>query len=186
MISESNLGIDGNSNVQAGRDVAGRDIVHNYPPTNNSPIEFYEQDIIEVIDCFSRDISNNSILTIIDDFLKVDLAQVKNPLNNLSSRYFQIIQEESLPYFLQIDTFLKAPENSDGLAKYNATTAELRHKITVYRDQYPTFEQIFDVLYNHILSNNQCISSDRRLVLTFLHFMYWNCDIGIKEHVETT
>jgi hypothetical protein len=147
--------------------------------TNLEPIVFYEIDIREVIFCFCNEVS--SINGILEDFNKIDIVK-KNEINNLSEPYFNYIQKNSLLYFKKIETFLKDPKNKTYLEQYQNTVAELQHKIIIYRGQYEKFELIIEEIYNRIMDKySNKLTANRNLVLIFLHYMYWNCDIGDKE-----
>ncbi len=148
---------------------------------NITPFEFYEKDIQEVIILFGEESQN---LTDKDAFKPEDFYRpsidVKNRLNNLSEGYFKnIIQDESLKYFKQIADFLKDPINAKFAKSYERTTFELKQKIEVNRDDFDKFEKAFEYLYLYIFDeNSKEIIEHRNLIYVFLHFMYYNCDIG--------
>lgn len=94
--------------------------------------------------------------------------------------YFKhIIQDEMLKYDKQIREFLEDHRNRQYLKLYEKTTFELRRKIEVNRDEFDKFEKAFEYLYLYIFDeNSEEIIEHRNLIYVFLHFMYYNCDIG--------
>ncbi len=146
------------------------------------PLAFYEDDLKNLILYFhehSNDLSKQ-IEKKEEEIKRVPLDE-KNGKNNLSKEYFSFMLQQSLSYFDQIDTFLKDPKNKKLLEGYYATVTELNSKIISHRDQFDTFDEIFDYLYDFILKRNETeIKDSRRLIYVFLHFMYYNCDIGVK------
>lgn len=163
---------------------ANKDIVDQFKIDRGAKqIRFYEKDIKDLIITFNKDktelaktVENNFDFS--DKFLD---KQEKNVKNNLSAVYFEHIKSNSLAYFDEINKFLNDPKNSALLELYKQTVVELQHKITISREDFDKFEDILDVLYQYILDKNQSeLSSRRALIQVFLHFMYFNCDIGIK------
>ncbi|MCP4219208.1 MAG: hypothetical protein GY765_31525 [bacterium] len=103
----------------------------------------------------------------------------KNRLNNLSKEYFDDMKKHSLSYFNKIDKFLKAPINAKYVDSYENTVADLREKILIKRNEYHRFDELFSVIYDYTFKSHEtALRSNRRLIRIFLHYMYWNCDIG--------
>ncbi len=145
-----------------------------------APLRFYEKDIQNVIIAFAQatgyvsSTQKNAITT----FEVIDKAQ-KNKLNQLSSNYFDFIQSHSLHYFEDIEHFLQNPINAEFARMYANTISDLQHKITISRTQFHEFEYIIDHLTDYLIENNrQELQDIRSLVRVFIHFMYFNCDIG--------
>jgi hypothetical protein len=146
-------------------------------------LHFYETDIKKIILAFHKDIpSAIGVATSNIDFTKEYISKVeKNQINNLSKEYFDDSIKASLAYFSDITKFLDDPKNTEFRDAYKNTVAELQHKISIKRDEFDKFEELFDVLYDYVLENNRTeIANKRSLILVFLHFMYFNCDIGRK------
>ncbi len=148
------------------------------------PLVFFEKDIKKIVHFFSSHIKEIAKVTEeTNSSLKRINLNEKNEKNNLTKEYFSIIKRNSLSYFHQIDKFLKDPINKKILEGYQATIMELSSKITASRNQYSNFDQIFDHIYNYILKSStqdELTSDERRLIYVFLHYMYYNCDIGIN------
>ncbi|WP_026894724.1 ABC-three component system protein [Clostridiisalibacter paucivorans] len=161
--------------------VAGRDIIKKEYHYDPHPIRFYEKDIEEIILCFSEEIKEMcNIIEKNDDFYRPNIEE-KNRINNLTERYFKYIQKNSLNHFHKIESFLYNIRNKEYLKKYLSTANELNNKIICNRNQFEYFEKIFDVIYNYIVENNDYnLKCDKNLIWIFLHYMYYNCDIGDK------
>lgn len=147
----------------------------------NVPI-FYEKDIKEIIDVFISQqqtvVSKNTLDS--QEFVNVP-KEKKNKLNNLSAEYFSFIQQHSQSYFNKIDTFLKMPKNGTYQKYYKSIVSDLGAKIALERTDFIRFEDLLERLINTIIRNNfDDLRTKRNLVRIFLHFMYFNCDIGKK------
>lgn len=147
------------------------------------PDQFYESDIRDVIVLFSNNTSWIDTAPIKDakPFEYADKER-KNALNNIDEAYFSDIKNYSLQFFSSIDCFLKDPRNDQYLKTYKNTTSDLRGYIQKHSDLY-SFKEILETIIDTITGADT--SSDifrvRALVRVFVHYMYWNCDIGRKE-----
>lgn len=145
------------------------------------PIVFYEKDIVDIINIFSDDFNRmvDGLVLKKDDLKYLDKEE-KNKKNQLGQKYFDFIKQNSLAYFSKIELFLKDPKNHRLLNKYKDFTTEVNNKIIIRRDQFDAFENIFEFIFNYITQNNTSSLNSRRFIWVFLHFMYFNCDIGEK------
>ena len=141
------------------------------------PLSFNENDLKEIINSFSRVDKKKGDLPKIP---KRDIEK-KNELNNLSKDYFYNVIKRNLLYLEQIREFLTNPINAEYLSKYENTIDDINEEIVVHRDEFEKFDLIFNYLYKFIVENNPELKSNRKLVRLFLHYMYYNCDIGINE-----
>lgn len=141
------------------------------------PLSFDENDLKEIINCFSKIDKKKGDLPKIP---KRDIEK-KNELNNLSKDYFTNVIKKNLIYLDQIRDFLMDPINLEYLNKYENTIDDINEEIIVHRSEFDKFDLIFNYLYKFIIENNQELKSNRSLVRLFLHYMYYNCDIGINE-----
>lgn len=144
----------------------------------SDPLNFYDIDIKDVIMGFGDSIKNIQAPET-SRFKYLDKTE-KNRLNNLSEDYFKEIKRTSLSHFDKIDTFLKDSQNEEHLNRYEATVFELNSKIIERRDHFAEFEEIINHLYDHLLLNRPDLKQPkyRKLIYIFLHFMYFNCDLG--------
>lgn len=141
------------------------------------PLSFDENDLKEIINSFSKVDKKNGDLPKIP---KRDIEK-KNELNNLSREYFNNVIKKNLIYLDQIRDFLMDPINSEYLNKYENTIDDINEEIIVHRGDFDKFDLIFNYLYKFIIGKNPELKNNRSLVRLFLHYMYYNCDIGINE-----
>ena len=105
----------------------------------------------------------------------------KNELNNLSKTYFEDVVKKSMDDFNRIRLFLSDTINQDIEEIYADAVSELNAKIILKRDQFYEFEQVIETCYDNIVRDNaDILKGKKKLVRTLLHYMYCNCDIGIK------
>jgi len=142
------------------------------------PIEFNEEDLKDIVLTFSKLDIKKGVLPEIPE--ERDIKK-KNELNKLSKNYFDDVIKKNMPYFEQIRNFLSEPNNKELLNKYENTIDDLNEEITIHRDEYEKFEMILNHLYKIVLSKFSDLNSKRALVRVFLHYMYYNCDIGKNE-----
>lgn len=145
---------------------------------NEEPLRFYDEDIKNIIISFhnAKDIDQT---TIESDLLYISKEE-KNLKNNLSEEYFEHLQNHSLPYFDTIDQFFRDPRNAKYLNMYLNTISELQEKIILERKRYDKFDEILYYLAKYVVNRNDDLLSIRRFVPIFIHYMYFNCDIGKK------
>lgn len=145
-----------------------------------SPLRFYEKDLKDVIIFFSdnrRKIADESH-NYINQFDNISKEE-KNKLNNLSSDYFDFIKQHSLRYFTEIDNFLKDPKNETYTKYYANTISDLQAKILLERERFNDFKELLEHIISFVVENNEDNLREHRLVVrVFVHFMYFNCDIG--------
>ncbi|WP_307893170.1 ABC-three component system protein [Bacillus swezeyi] len=175
--------IAGNNNKSAGRDIKETTHIYNFNP---HPIRFYEQDLKEIIECFSKETDNiNNVIENTTDFYRPKIKK-KNEINRLSNEYFEHIKKNSLMHFEKISIFLKDIRNEEFLKMYLSTTTEINNKIVCNRREFEYFEKIFDAIYNYIVEkSNYELPFNKELIWVFLHYMYYSCDIGDK-HDQTS
>ncbi len=147
------------------------------------PFRFYEKDIQEVILLFHNQqasiaIDTSEITGKFDHLSKKD----KNNLNRLTEGYFKYIKSHSLQHFAKIESFLKDPRNLHYANFYNNTISDLQGKIIIKRSDFAAFDEVIEHVSSIILESNfEKLKDYRRLIRVFVHFMYWQCDIGAKE-----
>ncbi|OAV72939.1 hypothetical protein Barb6_00687 [Bacteroidales bacterium Barb6] len=144
------------------------------------PLRFYERDLRDIIVAFSE--KRTDISTTAKDYLTsytiIDKER-KNELNNLSQEYFDFIKSHSLQYFDEIERFLHNPKNDTYTKMYSNTVSDLQEVITIERNRFNEFEYIIKHIVDYVVSNNADKLKDlRQIVRVFVHFMYFNCDIG--------
>jgi hypothetical protein len=111
------------------------------------------------------------------DFTYVEKSK-KNKINKLSDAYYNVIVTHSLPHFKQISDFLKNPRNVNFADSYHDSADEIRQKIATNVSGFEHFDDALTYVYDEITSSNPKLCKKRRFVTLFLHYMYFNCDIG--------
>lgn len=145
-----------------------------------APLRFYEKELRDVIIVFSEHSKaiSSEAKSYITSFTVID-KEKKNELNNLSKDYFDFLKSHSLQYFEEIEKFLREPKNETYMKMYSNTVSDLQDAITVERNRFNEFENIIKHLVDYTIGNNEDKLKDlRKIVRVFIHFMYFNCDIG--------
>lgn len=147
----------------------------------NAPLRFYEKDLREIILFFSENSTTitNKFSDYITNFTVID-KQRKNSLNGLSKEYFDFLKKDSIQYFDEIEKFLKDPRNEKYTRMYANTVSDLQALTILERNRFENFDHIIKYLIDYVVKNNEeKLLDQRRLVRVFIHFMYFNCDIGV-------
>ena len=146
------------------------------------PLAFYEEDLKEIIVKFSemKEQLKETVRRKQDQLKFVDKTR-KNQLNHLGKEYFDFMKRNSLAYFHKIETFLKDPVNQRYKNYYDNTISDLQGKIAIKRSEFFAFEELLETLFDFIFENSPELKDRRKLIRVFLHYMYFNCDIGVGE-----
>lgn len=148
------------------------------------PFDFSDEEIREIILAFKEQLPIVAD-AIESDVLKYDFSHIekedKNSKNKLGQEYYhQSILGNSLMEFGKIETFLKNPVNEDLKNYYYDTANELNEIISLKRDDFYSFEELFVYIYQLITNGVSSMKGSKRHVTTFLHYMYVECLIGKK------
>jgi hypothetical protein len=111
--------------------------------------------------------------------------QAKNGLNNMSEEYARMQLKRFLKESARIQSFLAAPENSELQERYETAAQEFQLKIMAKRKDYQTFDAVLEYLVDLLFDRDPVLRKNKRLTRATLFYMYWNCDIGVTEDVET-
>lgn len=164
-----------------------KDIVRQYRlDLHHIPFDFSDEEIKDIILVFKQQLPSieNDIKAEVDrikhDFAFIDKKE-KNKKNRLSEEYFQNeIAAKSLMDFEKIERFLALPQNEEIKDYYFDVVSELSNLITIKRDNFDAFEEIFLFIYKLVCDGSNELKGTKRHFWTFLHYMYYNCEIGIK------
>ena len=154
---------------------------------DSSPFRFDPDDLVEVICALSAFTKGDidSTFKSAFDFEKLKMP-AKNALNGVTDEYYeQIIIDQSMPHFERVSQFLQNPRNATITDLYHDAADELKQKIIIRRAQFGIFDDIFLFMYEQIQEKKTALRGKRRLITIILHYMYFNCDIGIKQHAES-
>ena len=174
----------------------GKERIHSFIDTNHdlyeefgfnqyrSPLNIHPKDLQSVIKHFRDQISKNYTTNMKDDmpdFLYISMDK-KNEINNLTNEYYQYVTEGSEKYFHHIYGFLKNPRNQEYRKLYNETAYDFRGVIISRRSDYDKFDEILEEVFYNSYSKLENHGVNKHLLKVFIHFMYFNCDIGKKEN----
>lgn len=105
----------------------------------------------------------------------------KNEINNMSKSYASVLLRRYTHMLKQIQVFLADPLNSEYQELYEAVVDEIGTKIAAYKNDYESFDKLFEYLADIVINRDTMLSANRRLTKGVLFYMYWNCDIGEVE-----
>lgn len=166
---------------------SNKDIVRQYSlDINHIPFNFSDDEIKEIILAFKKQLpSIKADIKEEVDKLKYDYSHIdkdeKNKKNKLSDEYFHdSVKSVSLMDFDKIERFLNNPINEDLKDSYFDTAHELNQIISLKRDNFDAFEELFVYIYQLICDGSMVLKGGKRHVTTFLHYMYVECLIGKK------
>ena len=150
------------------------------------PFDFSEEEIKDIILEFKKQLKNiaEDIKTKVEqvkyDFDRIEIEE-KNIKNSLSKDYYENeILSKSLLDFTNIQSFLEDDKNSEFRDYYFDIASELSGLITLKRDNFDVFEEILIFIYHKIADENKDLKGGKRHITTLLHYMYMNCEIGLK------
>lgn len=151
------------------------------------PFDFSDTDLRNLVIAFKDELSEE-----VEELIRLESEKIKhnyysiskeekNAKNNLGKEYYQnIIVGTSLQYFTKIDEFIRNPINSTYKNYYFDIVAELNQIITIKREDFGAFEEIFGYIYQVMNDESERLIGKKRFVSIFLHYMYFNCDLGKK------
>lgn len=148
------------------------------------PFNFAEEEIRDIILEFHKELPNiKATLEAEVNRVKFDFDRIKieekNKKNNLSKDYFENeILAHSLQDFEKIASFLADTRNDEYKEQYFDIATELRNLIQLKRSNFAGFEEIFIFIYKKISDGNKI--KGKRHIFTILHYMYYECIIGVK------
>lgn len=148
------------------------------------PFRFNQDELIEVIGAVHDYVTSTdgSMFDSAYDFNTVHIRNVKNPANGLSDEFYRnIIVADSMPYFRAVEDFLKNPRNEELANLYHDAADELKQKIFLRRSEFRSFDEVFGFVYEEVQSQRSALRGKRKMISIVLHYMYCNCDIGLRE-----
>lgn len=110
----------------------------------------------------------------------------KNKLNGMTPDYAKVQRGRYLKETKTISDFLGDQQNSDIRAHYDAVVEEFELKIISKRKDFQDFDSVMEYLAGLLFARDPILRQRRhqRLTRAMLFFMYWSCDIGLKDDVE--
>ncbi len=146
------------------------------------PLQFDESDLKILIEEFHKKLQLHTILKSNEIDMTYIKMEEKNHLNRLSQEYFNNVMKRHYSHFQLIRNFFKDPINTQLKGQFDDLVDELNAKITIYQNEYLSFEKMLDELYDYVVAKNQNFfgAGQKKLVRVFLNYMYCNCFIGKK------
>jgi hypothetical protein len=150
----------------------------------DSPLIVSPDDLAEVVQALAR--QRNTIAAVLDAPPTPRISyEEKNKINNMTIEYSNALRRRYLKETTLIHTFLAAPENAELQRMYESVVDEFQMKIISKRRDYQTFDEVMEYLINLLFNRDPVLSQYKRLTRAVLFYMYWNCDIGKVNNVET-
>ncbi len=154
--------------------------------------DFSDEEIKEIILAFKQQLPQinqdieDQVNQLKQDFNFIEKDE-KNKINSLSEEYFkEHIVGESLMDFEKIENFINNPINEELKQCYFDTAYELNQLISIERSKFNLFEEIFLFIYKRVCDGSTSLKGSKRHVMTFLHYMYYECLIGKKDTNDKT
>ncbi len=145
------------------------------------PLRIDPIDLKEIIEEFHTNAAIKKVdLSGMPSFSYLNISE-KNRINDLDAAYFAYMTSESEPYFNDIDRFLKHPANQSLAEKYQDLAHDFNAKVFSRRQEFAGFSTVLSHLYEQVSSALRSLPGKRRLISAFLHYMYFNCDLGLKK-----
>ena len=172
---------------------SNKDIVKQFRlDINHIQFDFSDEEIKDIILAFKKQLPEiqeeiqEEVDKLKQDFSLIDKKE-KNKKNRLSEEYFnEFIVGQSLMDFDKIEKFLYNPLNEALKDYYFDTAYELNQLISLKRDDFDLFEEIFVFIYHLICDGSTPLKGSKRHVMVFLHYMYYECLIGKKVDNDKT
>jgi hypothetical protein len=152
----------------------------------DSPLIISPDDLSEIIQALARQKDNLISVADAPPVPRVSYDR-KNEINRMSVEYAKELRKKYLKETAEIRTFLAAPENLDLLSMYESVVEEFQLKIIAKRKDYQAFDDVMEHLFDLLFARDPILRQHghKRLTRLMLFYMYWNCDIGAIDDVET-
>lgn len=151
----------------------------------HSPIQVTPDELADVITAFynNRLSDADGIFGREVDFYRPGI-EIKNQINGLSDEYFNFIKTNSFSTFADIESFLESPINERFIQYYDTTVSDLQAALIAHKDEHECFDSALENFYKILIERDGDLKRYRKLTRAFLHYMYWNCDVGKKENAQ--
>jgi hypothetical protein len=180
-------------------EIIGKETINNRYLSNNKsiikffnldrhhiPFDFSDQEIKDIIIEFRKQLPyitediKSKVEEVKYNFSKIEIEE-KNKKNSLSKDYYENeILAKSLLEFTNIQSFLEDDKNSEFRDYYFDITLELSVLITLKRDDFDIFDEVLVFIYQKMADGSNDLKGGKRHLFTLLHYMYMNCEIGLK------
>lgn len=145
----------------------------------DNPIRVNPDDLADIIlslkDEISKSTSNSSF-----DFNRTDFDRKCN-LNGIVDETKTFIIENYLREFHKVDDFIENPLNDELKELYFDTADEFHIEILEQLNKNKSIESTLNHLISRLFYRDGDLKSNKRLTRVVVYYMFWNCDIGIKD-----
>jgi hypothetical protein len=108
----------------------------------------------------------------------------KNKLNGLSADYAATLRKRYLKDTAAIRDFLAMPGNETVLARYESAIDEFELEVLAKKKPDQTFDLVLQHLFSVLFGRDPVLRKYPRLTRAVVFYMYWNCDLGLKDHAS--
>jgi hypothetical protein len=150
----------------------------------DSPLIVSPDDLAEVVEGLAKYLKNAGAMLFEPPIDRVSYER-KNQLNKMTAEYARELRNRYLKDTREIQTFLAAPENDELLRKYEAATQDFQLSIIAKRQDYQSFDEVMLYLRSLLFGRDPFLKAHKRLTDATLFYMYWNCDIGLRDDAQT-
>lgn len=187
----SETGLDSKSIFFAGVEYLD-DMLHRYPealtrarilPTEG-PLIASSYDLAEVILAIADELkvaSDEIPATVVERVSYED----KNRINDMSQMFAKELSRRFMVYTSKIEEFLANPANAEFLELYESAVEEFQLKIIAKHDFNSSFDDLFNYLIDQLIKRDGVLARHKRLTRAMVFYMYWHCDIGKTEDVDS-
>lgn len=146
----------------------------------DSPLIVSPEDLAEVIEALAS--RKQALKAMMDDApeKRTDYEK-KNAANNMSADFARGFRSKYLKDTPHIKSFLSDPDNYRYLRQYEAVVDEFQISVIAKRKDFQSFDQMIVHLYRLLIGRDPILARNKRLTMTMLFYMYWNCDLGVTE-----
>lgn len=147
-----------------------------------SPLVIDPSDLAELIEHLGDELPNITS-EILDSPVKRISYEDKNRINNMTPAFAKHLKKEFIAETTTIQNYLTHPSNTYYRDLYVQVVDDFQRKIIAQRNQFDTFDHVYNYLVDMILNRSPFISQreNRKLMKAMLFFMYYNCDLGETE-----
>ena len=187
----SETGLDSKSIFLAGIEDLDR-MLHYYPDTltqaniqpTKGPLIVSSFDLAEVILAIADELN-----AVADEIPAPVVDRVsyeeKNRINGMSPEFADLLSERYMQYTRKIEKFLANPADADSLELYESAVEEFQLKIIAKHDFSSPFDELFNYLIDLLIKRDGVLAQNKGLTRVMIFYMYWHCDIGRTEDVDS-
>lgn len=149
----------------------------------DSPLMVSPEELAEIVEHLAQHLEKNKKASA-PPTDRVSYAR-KNELNKMSADYAEELRKRYLKETRQIKRFLAEPVNDAVRARYELAVEEFQLQVIAKRKDHQSFDEVLNYLFDLLFARDPILRKHSRLTRALIFYMYWNCDLGQSENVET-